>query len=632
MATTVQSLRLRAAEFFSLLLIETAGNVILIVAAALFPLLALVGSGIDMGRGYLAETRLQQACDAGVLAARKRLGTAVAISSTIPSAAADSGQRFFNVNFRDQSYGSVNRKFSMRLNEDNSVSGSASADVETTIMGVFGFKVIPISVSCQAQVNTGNMDIMLVLDTTGSMATTNYGDTKSRIQALRETVKSFYAQMEANRTPGSRIRYGFLPYSTNVNVGGLLQQDWLVDEWRYNYRRPQKTGKLKEEPVYETQYTYLSGNTSTAASYITSACPASTSRKTVESQTAGADGWTNQQILETGTSYGCEEIAANSFRVTPTNHADHRYRWSFRQIGTEIKEVPEWRYDTLEMDLGFLPSSNSVDVLMGGTPIAPLPVVATYRGCIEERSTYEITNYNNVDLRRALDLDIDRIPDRRNPDTQWRPMLHELSYTREIRTNGRGGLNPGKVDSSEEFINAWFWGYSACPAPAQRLQVMTAARVAAYVDSLVPQGNTYHDIGMIWGGRLLSPTGLFASDNADVGGIPTSRHMIFLTDGETAPLDISYGAYGIEPLDRRRWRPTSSLSLTQTVEARFSFACEEVKRRNIQVWVISFGTGSNTLMESCAGAGHYFVAANASELQNTFAEIGRRMAALRITR
>ncbi len=44
------------AGFLRRLAANTAGNVIIIAAAALFPLLALIGSGIDMGRGYLAET------------------------------------------------------------------------------------------------------------------------------------------------------------------------------------------------------------------------------------------------------------------------------------------------------------------------------------------------------------------------------------------------------------------------------------------------------------------------------------------------------------------------------------------------------------------------------------------------
>ena len=58
-----------------------------------------------------------------------------------------------------------------------------------------------------------------------------------------------------------------------------------------------------------------------------------------------------------------------------------------------------------------------------------------------------------------------------------------------------------------------------------------------YLGTLIARGNTYHDIGMIWGARMLSPTGIFADENADVDAKPTSRHMIFLTDGQTETFD-----------------------------------------------------------------------------------------------
>ena len=56
MVVSFRSWQRGAARFLARMARETAGNVIIIVAASLFPLLALVGSGIDMGRGYLAET------------------------------------------------------------------------------------------------------------------------------------------------------------------------------------------------------------------------------------------------------------------------------------------------------------------------------------------------------------------------------------------------------------------------------------------------------------------------------------------------------------------------------------------------------------------------------------------------
>ena len=140
---------------------------------------------------------------------------------------------------------------------------------------------------------------------------------------------------------------------------------------------------------------------------------------------------------------------------------------------------------------------------------------------------------------------------------------------------------------------------------------------------------------MIWGGRLLSPTGIFAAENADVPGKPTSRNLIFLTDGLTAPLDVSYGTYGIEPLDKRRWNPNSpvlGLSLTNVVEKRFSVACSEVKKRNITVWVIGFGTTLSPFLTDCAGPGHYFEANNAAQLTDVFGKIATQLGDLRISK
>lgn len=161
---------------------------------------------------------------------------------------------------------------------------------------------------------------------------------------------------------------------------------------------------------------------------------------------------------------------------------------------------------------------------------------------------------------------------------------------------------------------------------------MTAGEVSTYVDSLFAEGSTYHDIGMIWGARMLSPTGIFAAENADGAGSSTSRHMIFLTDGETAPLDLSYGTYGIEPLDGRRWSSGSSQTLTQVVEGRTAVACAEAKKRNITVWVIGFGTALNPVLTECAGPGRFFEAADAAELQAVFSKIAEQLGDLRVTR
>ena len=88
----------------------------------------------------------------------------------------------------------------------------------------------------------------------------------------------------------------------------------------------------------------------------------------------------------------------------------------------------------------------------------------------------------------------------------------------------------------------------------------------------------------------------------------------------------------MEPLDRRRWSPTSSRTLTQTVEARFTFACKEVRKKNITLWVIAFGTELSPLLADCAGPGHAFDASDSAKLNQAFDSIAQSIGDLRIAR
>jgi hypothetical protein len=438
--------------------------------------------------------------------------------------------------------------------------------------------------------------------------------------------------LQGSAQAGTRIRYGFVPYSTNVNVGGLLADDWVVQDWKYQSRELASTITSIVTFTYYTSSTYVSGTITSqrhstyAASYseangwycptrptnsVTTTSTSSTTTEAVIGPPAGVRSTTTYVRTRNGDAYSVT-LADTTCVVTQTRFID--YVDTYKRI-TEpaLGSDSQWRYGQLDFDVSNWRSEGN--------------------GCIEERATYPIGNYDNVDFARALDLDLDRVPSADDPATQWRPMYPALVYARSLKWDGSGSFTRASVTTSAEFVAPHALGTAACPAPAMKLAELTRSELDEYLASLRPVGSTYHDIGMIWGGRLISPTGLFAAENVDTSpNSPTSRHLIFLTDGETAPYDLSYSSYGIEPLDARRWEPGSAYSLTQTVENRFAVACREVKKRNITVWVIGFGTTLSDFLKDCAGNGHYFEAADAAELNATFAAIAKNMSRLRIER
>ena len=618
-------------SFLARLAHDRSGNTLAMIAAAIGPLLAMVGGGVDMGRSYLSQSRLQQACDAGVLAARKRLGSEAAVTGEISEDVAETGQRFFNINFRSGSYGTRNRDFTMTLEDDFAISGVATVDVPTTIMQIFGFEKVPVSVNCEAQINFANTDIMMVLDVTGSMNQNNPGDTTSRLNSMKGTIANFHAQLAAAASAGSRIRYGFVPYSTNVNVGHLLADDWVTDEWKYQSRKLQSSLNELTTKTYYTASSPISGSQNTVVhdSYAASFdelngyyCPSRPANTVTTTQTEEYKEFTVVTPLpgvrkewtytrtRNGKTYWTE---LNDTTCVVKERTYESYVDTYKKIQEPALVAGyNWQYKQIEYDVSDWRTSGN--------------------GCIEERETYEISNYDAVDLTKALDLDLDRIPEADDEDTQWRPMMTDKVFGRALKWDGSGSFTTNTKTTSDEYVSPLGLGTDACPSAALKLQEMSADELNDYLATLKAAGSTYHDIGMIWGGRLISPTGIFAADNADISGSPTSRHVIFLTDGETAPLDLSYSSYGFEPVDRRRWSPSSSLSLAQTVEKRFSFACKEVRKKNVTVWVIGFGVELTDIMKDCAGAGHYFEAADAAELNASFAKIADSISELRVSR
>ncbi len=628
---------------------DTSGNTLALIAAAIFPLMGMVGGGIDMGRAYLASSRLQQACDAGVLAARKQLGTEAAVDGTIPESVAFIGQRFFNVNFREGTYGTEDRDFQMTLESNFAISGAASADVPTSIMRAFGFENVPIAVTCEAELSVANIDVMMVLDVTGSMRHTNDGDNQSRIDSLKAVIRRFHAQLEAAKTVGSRVRYGFVPYATNVNVAHLLEDSWLVNQWTYQSREVAGTTQSTAQQISEINFVNASGSqvgwvdvSSYPATFNAGSPPPSAGFDTTSAGTSGFYSCNAAQPVPTYTQVNNLLGTSTTVVMDPdgTRTVENMERI---ENGTAYQTVINGTTCTVQ-SLTFNNLRNTFDrvtepVYVGSVEYTYKPItfdVSNWRtetaGCIEERATYPINDYANVDLARALDLDIDLVPNPGDPGTQWRPRYPERIYARQFQSFGFGSFSIPEVTTTDLYADTGNWWFSHCPAQARKLDEMTTEELDTYLTSLEPFGATYHDIGMIWGARLISPTGLFASENQDVAGAVSGRHIIFLTDGQTEPYDLAYGAYGVEGLDVRRWAPGGAVSLAETVEARFGVACEEVKKRNVSVWVIAFGTTLNQSMLDCAGDGRYFEVGNAADLNSAFASIARSIGDLRVSK
>ena len=520
------------------LLASKRGNVLPIVAASILPMTAMIGGAVDMSRAYMVKSRIQQACDAGVLAGRRAMER-----GSYNDAAKAQAQDFFNINFQE----GYNQSTDVVFNTSNAsgsskVVGTASTVMPTAIMGIFGKENIEIGVDCEAELNLSNTDVTFVLDVTGSMKdsiSTGDGGSVVKMTSLRSAVMSFYDTLDtAAAGSNARIRYAFAPYSTNVNVGELLYDtnpQWLVggnvgDTWSYQSRR--RVSILFATINQWGKYSYP------VHDYLKSIKPSN------------------------------PEVA------TPSDHPNNK-------------------------------------------------IPSRWKGCIEERETIGQSNiaYASGSITvngssNAYDLDIDRAPF--NETTKWRPYWEEVYYlkndTQRLKDNPRG--------------------LTACPAKASLLASMSRTQVQTYVDSLFPVGGTYHDVGLLWGARIASPQGLFASVvNAAPGNSGTvGRHLIFMTDGDlTAYPDVA-SMYGIEQYDTRLGAGTNTTEHLERRRQRYLAICEAIKGKGIRLWVIAFGTTLTDDLTTCASTGSSFTAENSVKLNAAFQNIAKQISELRLTK
>ncbi|MFT4026667.1 MAG: pilus assembly protein TadG-related protein [Novosphingobium sp.] len=640
---------------------DSSGNTLAMMAAFLIPLTALAGSAVDMSRAYLVRVRLQQACDAGVLAGRKLMtvttGTTLDDASTTPSKPAETQARaFFNNNFPSGWMQTTDVTFTPSRLSDGQVTATATATMPMAIMRMFGFNQTTQNVTCNARLDIGDSDIMFVLDTTGSMAclssdtsgcsqtiasytradgTTGYyatEKTNSKIDGLRAAVLTFYDTLAANADSSAHIRYGFVPYTSTVNVGYLLPQSSLVSSWTYQSRELATdlygTSTSSYSTTAPSSYYISSGNFNQGDVNYGTASTATTTGVTKA----------NCMLKETrksgSTSYavGTWPTSGTVTRVLPV--------WTSTSSGTcktytwTVK--PLWRYKPVTLDVSSYKAGNTV-----ADPTKIDGSTTRWQGCIEERDTTVSSSFSTSSLPPDLDPDTAAT----STSTQWRPMWPSVIY---YRSSTPTALDSGSSSSSSSdtastttaanYTNMLMYnniakGYVSCGKSAQRLAVMTRAEVSNFVNDpdFVPQGGTYHDTGMIWGTRLISPTGPFADDTAAwPGNNPPNRYIVFMTDGDMAPNSSIYGMYGMEALDKRVTGGATSND-TSYHNARFLAECEAAKARNITIFVIGFGQTLTTELTQCATPGYAYYASDNAALETAFTNIALQVAKLRLS-
>ena len=192
---------------------ETKGNVAILFGLALIPLALGVGIAIDYGRALIVREHMADAADAAALA----IGSWPGLTQDEQKAKA---QQFFDANFPPTKIGTVGNldvKF-----EGDDIKVTVSGEVPTTFMKLANIDTIGIGITNTITKKERNIELVLVLDTTGSMGS------GGKLAAMKSAAKKMVDTLFDGKATSTTLKIGVVPFSVAVNIGSdKLNSGWL---------------------------------------------------------------------------------------------------------------------------------------------------------------------------------------------------------------------------------------------------------------------------------------------------------------------------------------------------------------------------------------------------------------------
>jgi len=182
---------------------DRGGVIAIIFALALIPILMAGGAAVDLSRAYIVKQRLGIALDAAGLAVGSARGLTDAQLQTLML-------DYFNANYPAAEIG-VTATPVMTI-VDDVINITATADMDTTLMRIAQIDSITVAAETTIIRETKGLEVVLVLDNTGSMS-------GSKLASLKSASETFIDILFGSESTPALLKVGIVPFTGAVNVG-----------------------------------------------------------------------------------------------------------------------------------------------------------------------------------------------------------------------------------------------------------------------------------------------------------------------------------------------------------------------------------------------------------------------------
>lgn len=310
---------------------DTRGSVVTIIALAITALIGMVGLAVDTGRAMMVESKLQSAVDAAGLAAGASLST-----SDVNALAT----KYIRLNFAQGIQGAELGTVTSTVSANNQIiTLTVNATLPTTFMKIFGTDYVTISATSEITRTNKGLELVMVLDVTGSMAGT-------KITALRTAATDLVNILFGANATSPNLWIGMVPFSQTVNIG-TSRAAWL-DGTAFNWgptswggcvdaRWASGRDRNDDPPSIERFRAYYWPDHDTHNNWITSANPLTYSLDTVGTSQRGPNAYCPAPVLPMTNVKASITSAITTLQPAGNTHINLGAVWGWRMLS------PRWR-------------------------------------------------------------------------------------------------------------------------------------------------------------------------------------------------------------------------------------------------------------------------------------------------
>lgn len=579
---------------------DDSGGVAIIFGLMIVPMFMLGSFALDYSRGMSVQQQLQNAADAAALAAKGSGDDAQTAAQAAADAYAKANARKLN--------GATLRPISVTATSDG-MRVELSADLPTTVSNVFGIASLEIAAASESVSATGDIEVALVLDNTGSMS----GSMDELKTGAKDLVEAVFA---TSKSPG-KVKMAVVPYVGTVNIGNQPEQMAWMDtnangSWHgigiegrsFGYEPGCVYGPGGGGPIDPGSGThgFLENAIRKFASAVGSVLGVAPARAASASDVPAPyvfwpDCWAANPL---------KMNMFDTFSRIPNagwkGCVMARTEWGDRDVSDEAP-------DPSEPDTLFVP-------WLWPDTIDMSAIASSWDPSLESVNDY---------LPDRLDLRDAQFPKFTDPWIGWGHWnwLKYRNVAATIDEDGPDTLGPNK----------------ACPDPVLPLTAVKA-QIEQKIDRLSHWNGSGTNTaeGVAWGMRVLTPGAPFTEGSSDPA---TQKVMVLMTDGvnnidptNDDSILSHWSTYGY--LADGRVQPQSYDGFRQHTNARMQKACQFAKDANIEVYTVAFNVTEEAtlgLLRQCATKPPYaYSASTANELVEAFRSIGKSLTELRLAK